>query len=182
MADSIAKLSVMLTANAQPFDQTLEGISTKLQQFNLLSHLPGWAGAAGGALSQLAPVILEVTKAFFGLADQGRKSLKELDQIRKMYDLTGESAAGLRVSVGLSGMSMEEARMPIGRLQRALGEAGAGSAEAQRKFRQMGLDGLALSRLPLDQSLARIAQRFREIKDPNEKAAAAASLFGRHFT
>ncbi len=214
--DSIAKLSVQISANAQPFDQTLEGVSTKLQQFagvanslkagnlggivqqfgtlgglnlsrpleavgNLLSHVPGWVGVAGGALSQLALPIQEAAQAFAALVDQGRKSFKELDDIRKKYGLTGEAAAGLRLAVANAGMTMEEAAGPLGRIQRALGQAGAGSAEAQRHFRQLGLDGLALSRMPLNDSLQVLARRFKEIKDPNEKAAAAAQIFGRNW-
>ncbi len=132
-------------------------------------------------INAMTVAILAAATAAVALAEAGRRSLKELDQIRKMYGLTGEAAAGFRLAVTNAGMTMEEARMPLGRIVKALGEAGGGSAEAQRMFRQLGVDGLALSRLPLDQSLAALSRRFREITDPGQKAAAAAKLFGRNW-
>ncbi|MES2350109.1 MAG: hypothetical protein V4641_21285 [Pseudomonadota bacterium] len=148
---------------------------------NLLSNIPGGVGKFFGTITNAILPLQELFKALTDLIEVGRQQVKELDEIRKRYALTGTAAAGMRLAVIASGGSMEDAARPLGRLARALGQAGGGAVEAQQNFRRLGLDGLALSRLPFDQSLEKIARRFREIRDPGERAARAASLFGREW-
>ncbi len=141
--------------------------------------VPGPVGAAAAAIEPLVPVIESLVKTTWGLVEAGRKSAKEQMNLSRMLNLSSRSAAGMQLAIAQAGTTLDDVRPFLTRFQRHLGEASAGSAEAQQLFRRLGLSADELARMPADQALQTLARHFRDLRDPNEKARQAMLIFGR---
>jgi hypothetical protein len=106
------------------------------------------------------------------------------DEIFKMSQRVGSSVeelSTLRYAFDLAGVSMEDMDGLLVKLNKKLGEAGAGSAEAGQFLKQFGINVAEIKNgtLTTDEALKRIADRFATTPDGINKTAAAMELFGK---
>ena len=92
-----------------------------------------------------------------------------------------ENLSTLRYSFDLAGVSMEDMDGLLVKLNKKLGEAGAGSAEAGQFLKQFGINVAEIRNgtLTTDEALKRIADRFASSPDGINKTAAAIEAFGK---
>jgi hypothetical protein len=142
--------------------------------------LPGVAmGAVGAAAGFLAGA---VHGAVDSIKEYTREAWQSVPATAKMADQLGiafETFRGLEHGAKAAGLGPEEFALQLTHLQRELGQATIDGSDAAKGFKALGLAGDELAQLPLDQSLARIADYIKELPTPAERAAAEFQLFGR---
>lgn len=135
-----------------------EGVTTTLRNLALL-------GAAGAGLFRLATSAVEAADDIGDLAEQ-----------------TGASARALQVFGGmatLSGGSLEETAKAIGKLNRSMFEARAGSEKAQEAFRAAGISMHDLRTLSPEQVMEKMAAQFERMPNQGKKLVIANALMGK---
>lgn len=119
-----------------------------------------------------------------GLARLVIGALEAGDEIQKMAKRTGLAAGELQElghAARMSGVSMETFESGVTRLNRNLAEAAAGSQQAIRTFADLGVsvrDAEGRTR-SAGAVLGDIAERFKTLRDPAERARLAFEAFGR---
>lgn len=133
--------------------------------------------SVNGALGSLQGVIGGIT---FAVAI--REVLQFADEIDKAAVKTGIAAASIQklsfVAV-LSGKDLGSITTAVGRMQKALVEAGEGSAEATRALSRLGIPLAEFTALAPDQQFEKVAKAIASIQSPTQRAGAAMGLFGR---
>lgn len=170
----IGTLAVSLTARSEQF---VTGISKAVDAVGKLTgSIPGLnalfskTGAVVGAL------------AAGGFAALARAQAQSIDQTAKLADRIGtttEELVGLQHAGELAGGGAEQVNAALGKLSKGLGEAADGSGSAKDGLAKLGLsiDDL-LGKDPAEQFRV-IADRISQLSTQEEKAAAAADLFGK---
>ena len=134
--------------------------------------IQGALGAIGVGLS--AAAISSAVKHTTELGD-------ELFKMSQRVGVSVENLSTLRYSFDLAGVSMEDMDGLLVKLNKKLGEAGAGSAEAGQFLKQFGINVAEIRNgtLTTDEALKRIADRFASSPDGINKTAAAIEAFGK---
>lgn len=170
----IRTLSLSVTANVSSFTRGLNKARKRLKSFT--SFIPG----ANVNVGRFAAVM---TAASVGaLALWTKNSLEAIDAQAKLADRLGtstESLAGLNHAANIMGSDQETLNSSMEKLAKNLGEAASGTGEAKDALERLGI--------PIDDILGKdpasqfgmIADKMRELGTQEEKAAAAADLFGR---
>lgn len=114
----------------------------------------------------------------------GQHTIDLADEMGKMSQRVGvsvESLSTLRYAADLSGVSMEDLEGLLVKLNKKLGEASVGSADAAQFLKQFGVDvaGVRDGTVKTDEALKQIADRFATTPDGINKTAAATELFGK---
>lgn len=123
---------------------------------------------------------VEVTRALAGLAEKFASFGEELHIAASSAGLTVEEFQKLAFSAKQNSVSQEEMEHSLFRLSRTLYAARTGSAEAQRSFALLGFSGDQVNAFKTSKDvMLAIADRFRNMKDPIEKAALATQIMGR---
>lgn len=164
---------IELTLNDAKLVRGLQNAAKKLKAFGASVRDFG-AKLAGLGAAVLAP-LAGTTKVFGEMGDR----------MAKMSTRTGisvEALSELAFAAELSGVEIESLENGIRRMQRAVVEAGKGSATAQEALATLGLTAADLVGLSPDEQFKRIADRMARIQDPARRAAAAMELFGKSGT
>jgi hypothetical protein len=175
MANSIATLSVRLTANISSFSASMAAATKPLAGFassvaGATTKIVGLAGAgaalvAGGSLVYLT-----------------KQSLNAIDTIAKLADrlgLTTEGLIGLQYAGDLAGVSSDQLTGALEKMLKSLGGAADDGELASNAFTKLGLNAEALANSPADEAFSTIAQKISEIENPAERATAAMAIFGK---
>ena len=124
-------------------------------------------GAAGAVTAIGVAVALTVRKAS-DLVDAAAgigSTVEELQAVRGAFSLLGGSAEGADAAAQ--------------KLNLTIGQAAAGSKEAQAALASLGLTAAELEALPLDQRMALVVGRLGDMQSEGARAAAAQDVLGR---
>jgi hypothetical protein len=113
--------------------------------------------------------------AFSFLANSWKDANREARQLGlSVNQLTGLKIAG-------RGIDPDALNAGLRKFQAELGEAATGSAEQQKRFQDLGLSWKELAALPLNEAMAKVADKVHDAGSQAEKAAIAYNLFGRNY-
>lgn len=135
----------------------------------------GLAAAAGlGAAAVGVTALMRAARSSIG-------DMAALDDAAKQIGISVERLQELRFGFQLGGVESGETDSALGRLNKTIGDAAAGSKSAVDAFRAVGVafEDAAGRIRPVEDVLADIADRFAGIADPAAKASLATDLFGR---
>lgn len=168
----MASIRADMQLNAAPF---LDGIArVQTQMRNLQASVAGITGVFFAARAALS--------GFTGVLNQMRGVLDLGGTLSDLAASTGVAAGEMLVlqrAFQDNGLGAEEAGTMLNRMQRAIIEAGQGSATYARAFESLGLSLSQLRNLTPEQQLRTIGQAIASIKDPTESTAASMQIFGR---
>lgn len=133
------------------------------------------AKVAAGAVTALATVTAAATIAMInnyrGIIDENAKTARSLETTYAAFVTIKEAA-------GEAGVGMSTVESASRTLNRELGKALAGSQKQVEAFKRLKLSAEEVAKLPLDERIATINKALIENIDVNQRAAAAAELFG----
>jgi hypothetical protein len=158
--------------NAAPFIAGIARVQTQMR--NLQASVAGITGVFFAARAALA--------GFTGVLNQMRSTLDLGGKLSDLAASTGVAAGEMLVlqrAFQDNGLGADEAGTMINRMQRAIVEAGQGSATYARAFETLGISLGQLSSMTPEQQLRTIGQAIASIKDPAESTAASMQIFGR---
>lgn len=85
----------------------------------------------------------------------------------------------LQTAFKQAGLGADAIQPMVSKLQNSIFEAASGSAEAQKKFRAMGVSFSDLRKLTPDQQLMKVGEAINAMNDPAQRTAAAIDVFGK---
>jgi len=85
----------------------------------------------------------------------------------------------LQTAFSQAGLGADGVQPVIAKMQKSIMDAASGSAEASKKFSDLGINLYDLQGLSADEQLQRIGNAINDIKDPTQKSAAAMDVFGK---
>lgn len=169
----IGALRVVLGADTALFESGLKNAKKDLDAFHRsVTQVGALIGASIGAAAVALGVSLQ-------------RAFNQADEMGKMAQRIGipvEQLSGLRLAADLSGVSMENLGVAVGRLSRSMSEiAGGATNTASRAFVALGIsvknaDGTLKTS---SQVMEEVADRFRSMQDGAGKTALAIAIFGR---
>lgn len=151
-------------AKLKGFEKSIDSVKGKLESFASTLGLALGVGAVGAFLSSQ----INLGSAINDTAEKLGVATDELQKFQYAAKING-------------GVGAEEAAHSLGFLNKALGEAASGNAEAAKGFMSAGVaikDADGKTRPALD-VLGDLADHFKATDDPTKKAALAMSTFGR---
>lgn len=137
----------------------LKGISSAV--FSLKTGLVGLAGIGG-----------------FGLLI--KSSLQSIDTLGKTatkLGVTTKELGALRYAAGLSGVEIRTVDMATQRFTRRLAEAANGTGEAKDALKELNLNAVELSELPLQQQMLKLSEAFGKVEKSSDQVRLAFKLF-----
>lgn len=137
----------------------LKGITSAV--FSLKTGLVGLAGVGG-----------------FGLLI--KSSLQSIDTLGKTatkLGVTTKELGALRYAAGLSGVEIRTVDMATQRFTRRLAEAANGTGEAKDALKELNLNAVELSELPLQQQMLKLSEAFGKVEKSSDQVRLAFKLF-----
>lgn len=107
-------------------------------------------------------------------------SLNAVDALAKTSDklgITTEKLASLQMAGQLTGVSVETTNMALQRMVRRVAEAAKGTGEAQGALRELGIDAVKLSKMPIDEQFKTIADEMSKTATQGDRVRLAMKLF-----
>lgn len=146
--------------------------------------LEGIATAISSVQKAMALIAEVAMLGFVGekVADLGKEFAEYGEQTEIASRKTGMSTNAVQelgFAANMTGVSAEGMNQAMMRLARAQTEAEGGSKQLQAVFESLGISTKQLEDTPLDQVLAKIADKFADTEDGSTKAAISMQLFGR---
>jgi len=142
--------------------------------------------SVGRGLKGIAGSILSVKTGLIGLAGIGgfglliRSSLKSIDTLGKTASklgVTTKELGALRYAAGLSGVEIRTVDMATQRFTRRLAEAANGTGEAKNALKELNLNAVELSELPLQQQMLKLSEAFGKVEKSSDQVRLAFKLF-----
>ena len=172
MADS--DIFVRFGADIDPLKKGLATAANKLDQFgaktretaNLMGKMAVAATAAGAALG-------------VKLVNDSLSAIDSQAKLAKQLGTTSVSISVLSRAADMSGISLSEIEKGAKSLEVALGEAAQGTGVAVDTLERLGLSAQSLQNMSLDEKILAVNSAIKENIPVNERAAAAADLFGK---
>ncbi len=170
MAD-IGTLVVKMAADSAQMRSELERVKKDVKGTdsvlsNLTSNFKLLGGVAAGI--SFGAVINQALQAASALNDTAVKTGISIDALQR-----------LQFAAGLSGGSLENVSGAVGRMQKALVEAGEGSKQAREALDRLGLSANQILALSPDKQFEAVAVAIASIQDPAARTTAAMDLFGK---
>jgi hypothetical protein len=142
-------------------------------------------GVAGGLKSVAAAAVsmrtaLIAAAAVTGMGFLVRQSLNATDALAKTAGRIGTTTAELsklQFAGELAGLSIEQSNMALQRFTRRTAEAARGTGEAQGALRELGLDAVELSRMPLSTAMLEVADAMSNVESGTQQLRIAFKLF-----
>ena len=167
--------------------RTLDNLRRKQERFERAQAAANRVGREFGRTTQqvgrfarTASIAIGATSgAVFGLASSTASLGDEVAKQSKALGINAGAYQELRYAAERSGVPVETFNSSMVAFTKRLGEAAQGTGAAKDALDQMGLSAQDLISMEPDAAMGAIAERFREIKTPAERAAAAADLFSR---
>lgn len=180
MSDAVRRVSVRLSLeDGAQVKAGLRDVGENGQRE--LQRIVTGAQGASRALALLGPVLAGLSIG--GMAAFVRRSIDAVGGLGELSDQLGVTTDALqayRYAATQVGLSSEQLDLGLRTLTRRIGEAAAGSKEAQAAFAQFGVRfAEANGRIRSTESvLADVADRIAAIESPAERAALVSELFG----
>lgn len=171
----IGALRVILGADTAEFDKGLKGAQSSLAAFGR-----DIAAVAGGISLERA-----ISNVVHGLKSMATHALQQADEMGKMAQRIGipvEELSKLRLAADLSGVSMEQVGVAVGRLSRAMSQiAGGKTNDTANAFKALGISvtGAGGALKTSTQVMEEVAEKFKGMNDGAGKTALAIAIFGR---
>lgn len=127
------------------------------------------AGALGVALS--GAVFVNWIRGAADAADQ-------LGKLSTRIGVDTKNLAGWRLAASEAGVEFQTLANTMQAAQVRIGQASAGTGEAAKYIKALGLDVAALAALSPDQQLLRVTEALDKIESPAQRAAASAAILG----
>jgi hypothetical protein len=154
------------------------GLGSALQTISMIH--PAITAAVVGA-SALATAVGYAAHKLHDMAEEGISNVRAQIAMARQFEISREAVAGLRSAADYMGVGQDTLATHLGRVTRMLGDAQAGSAEAQSAFADMGLDFERLAGLGMDETFAQVADALRNTESASLRAHRAQSIFGRGY-
>jgi hypothetical protein len=187
MAESAqTSIKTILSADSSDFEAGVKRAASALQQAegkfktsgkNMAGAVDPITAALGGLGDKIAAVF--AVDKVLGFAE---KIIGIAQQMTALQNRTGIAASTFRAwqaDLQATGGNLDDLGNSIGKLEAKLGQAEGGNKAAIASFKSIGLSVQDLKDLSPDEQFLKIAQAIDKIEDPNQRAAAAISLFGR---
>lgn len=172
---NVGSLWVSLGLNSAAFTSGRKKANKELQ--SLASSVKSIQGMIVGGLAAIgiaatAGAAKEFVSAQMDVIDATAKVADRLN-------IGTETLIGYRHAANLAGVGNEEFDKTLEKMTRNIGLAAQMTGAQRDAIEALGLSAGDLASMGPDKALATIADRFKEIKNPAERAAIAADLFGR---
>lgn len=175
MAGTVGKLIVTLTARTGKFRKGLGKAGSMVKNFA--------SSMAGMAKKVLKFGAVMATAAVVGIAFFTKKAFESIDATAKLAKQIGISIDGLRGlnrAAEITGASAEDVTKAVGVFGKTLGEAAVkGIGLGKDALDALNLSAKDLIELPVDESIAIVADEMNKLGTQAEKAFVASKLFGR---
>lgn len=138
-------------------------------------------GTVAGRIGIAAGAIAGATGAFFAFAKQAADNADNLSDVAEGLGLTTKAFQELAFAAQLSGLSQEDFAAGLSKLNIVLGDALSGSADAAKKFQELGValrDANGNAR-PTEEILKDLADAIAKIPDAATRAAVGSNFFGK---
>lgn len=153
---------VALDQTKKAFASVKKGMGGVLSSvFSLRTALGALAGATGFGL----------------LVKSNMNTIDALAKTASRIGTTTDALSKLHHTANLTGVSTDTMNMALQRFVRRTAEASKGTGEAVGALRELGINATDLQRLPLDQRMAVLADRFSLVKSESDKLRLAFKLF-----
>ncbi len=170
MAD-IGTLVVKMAADSAQMRSELERVKKDVKGTDsVLSGLTSNFKLLGGIAAGISftAIINQAIQVAGALNDTAVKTGISIDALQR-----------LQFAAGLSGGSLENVSGAVGRMQKALIEAGEGSKQAKEALDRLGLSASQILALSPDKQFEAVAVAIASIEDPAARTTAAMDLFGK---
>lgn len=158
--------------NAAPFIGAIGNVQRQIRNLQVVTAgITGAFVAARAAMAGVSNVMAQLK----GALDLG-------GQLSDLSASTGASVSELvvlRQALQNAGMGAEAAGPMIARFQKALAGVNEDGVTTKGILEELGINTLALSRMPLQDQFTELSRVISAIPDPADRAAAAIKLFGR---
>lgn len=171
---TIASLNSKLTLNTTGFRTGMQKAGKMVTNFG--SSVVG----AGLKVAKYGAGMIAVGGAATAYIVKGH--MEAIDVAAKLADTLGistEALAGFKHGANLSGVSQEALTKGLKKLSLQIGEVRNGSSTAAAAFKQLGLDGAALTKQSPEEAMFAVADAIKAQPDAAGKASAAYAIFGK---
>lgn len=160
------------------FAAQTERFTQQLKQVN--SGLKGIEGGFG-RLASVAQTALGVigVGAFGAFIKNAADAADEMGKTADKVGLTTKQLKAFQIAAGEAGVGLEQANKLLTESQKRLGEAAAGTGEAARYIKLLGLNVEDLQKLSPDELFKTYAESINGLSNRSEQLAAANALMGR---
>lgn len=140
-----------------------------------------------GGLRSLGRQVLSAQGALLTLAGVGglgllvKSAFESGDAAAKLSDRIGITTGrliGLQHAANLAGVDSDKLTLALRTLNKGVIDAARGGGEAQESLQRLGLSAVQLASLPLDQQFTRIGESLMNMRNINDRNAAAMKIFG----
>lgn len=155
--------------------------NVKRTEKSVSSSFLSMAGAGAAFASGMAALNAGIS-AVRSTADNFAAAMDLGGALADLSARTGESAGNLLVlqrAFDNTGAGAEKVGPTINKLQKALVEAGQGSASSVKAFQQLGIDFEALAQNTPTEQLEELASKLSEVQNPAERSTLAMQLLGK---
>lgn len=169
VTSEISNLAAIFTGNR------LSGATSQVTSLgNAFTALPGPVGLAVGAIAGLAIGAVTAGIALFKISLNAAEFGSKIFDLTEKTGLAAETISSLKVAAEQSGSSIETVSAGLSKFAKLIGEAGAGSLEAQTK-----LNKLHVTSKDLDTALGQALVTIAAYPPGVEQMTAAQAAFGR---
>ena len=135
-------------------------------------------GASVGKTSKRIALLGTVAAASFtAITVSNMRAIDGLTKTAKKIGTTTESLSALRYAADISGVQITTLDMALQRFTRRLAEAAKGTGEAKGALKELNINAKDLMKLPLDEQMLVLADRFEKVKSSADKVRLAMKLF-----
>ncbi|HRN97601.1 MAG TPA: hypothetical protein PLZ58_04105 [Candidatus Saccharibacteria bacterium] len=170
---NLGTLTLDLVAKTGNFIQGMDKSERSVKKF--VDSTTKGAKIAAGAITAMAAASAAAAVAMVNnyrdVIDANAKTARALETTYSAY-------VSLKEAAGDAGVGMSTVESASRTLNRELGKALSGSQKQIEAFKRLKLSAEEVAKLPLDERIAKINQALVDNVDVNQRAAAAAELFG----
>lgn len=191
MATSVG-LNFQLTAAVDKFEKSMADVNAKLGQIEKSSQqtatgMKVLAGIEVGKLivGGLTKIVNIMSSGVSTLTQFASQAADAADAIGKLSTATGMAEEPLQVFTQIAaygGVSSTQFGDALQKMSKGLGEAAQGSGTAKKALDHLGIPLNSLLKMSPEQQFMKLAAAIDDLKDPTEKSAVAAELFGKSGT
>lgn len=174
MANEVEGIVVEISADARQFTATLNDAANQSDDFGRRA-----ASAAKIGLAAFATAAAAAATAIAGLTAKGIENVSRLNDIATAAGVAVEDYQALEAAFGLAGISSDQTKNALLKLNETIGEARSGNSAAAASFAALGLNIEELQKLPADERMAQIADAIAGVGDSADQAKAATDIFGK---
>lgn len=191
MATSVG-LNMKMTASIAKFQSSMDKVEQKLKAIEYsgkqtASGMKLLAGIEVGKLivGGLTKIVDIMSSGISTVANFSSQAADAADAIGKLSTATGMAEEPLQVFTQMAsygGVSSTQFGDALQKMSKGLGEAAQGSGTAKKALEHLGIPLNSLLKMSPEQQFMKLAAAIDNLKDPTEKSAIAAELFGKSGT